>query len=252
MPDATTVWLFRKALVKARVIDRLFAGFGAALTERGYLAMGGQILDATIVPAPRQRNTDAEKATIKQGRVPEGWKPAKVRQKDRDARWTVKYSKVKVKEGPDPKSRRVDLPIPMFGYKNQIGIDRAHGLIRTWQTSAANAHDDARLPDLVSKASTASAVWADTAYRSNKNEAFLKRGMFTSQIHQKKPPNKPPNKPMPDHIARANARRSAVRSAVEHVFARHKLSMGSSSAPSAWPAPASRSAWPTSPITSSG
>jgi IS5 family transposase len=29
----------------------------------------------------------------------------------------------------------------MFGYKNHIGIDRAHGLIRTWGTSAANAHD---------------------------------------------------------------------------------------------------------------
>jgi len=32
-------------------------------------------------------------------------------------------------------------PSPMFGYKNHIGIDRAHGLIRTWDTSATNAHE---------------------------------------------------------------------------------------------------------------
>ncbi|MFX9642503.1 IS5/IS1182 family transposase, partial [Acinetobacter baumannii] len=74
-------------------IDKLFARFDGALKDRGYLAMGGQIVDATVVPAPKQRNTEAEKAAIKEGRVPEDWKPAKARQKDRDARWSIKYSK---------------------------------------------------------------------------------------------------------------------------------------------------------------
>jgi len=50
VPDATTVWLFRERLVKAKVIDRLFARFDAALTDRSCLAMGGQIIDATVVP----------------------------------------------------------------------------------------------------------------------------------------------------------------------------------------------------------
>lgn len=225
VPDATTVWLFRERLVKARAIDKLFARFDAALRDQGYLAMGGQILDATIVPAPKQRNSEEEKAAIREGRVPARWqeKPARARQKDRDARWTVKYSKAKVKDGADAGAPRpVDLAIPMFGYKNHIGIDRTHGLIRTWDASAANAHDGARLPALVSKDNTASGVWADTAYRSKKNEAFLARGMFTSHIHKKKPPMRP----MPEHIARANARRSAVRSAVEHVFAGQKHRMG--------------------------
>lgn len=102
VPDATTIWLFRERLVKAKAIDRLFARFDAALTDRGYLAMGGQIIDATVVPAPKQCNTEAEKTAIKEGRVPEDWKPAKARQKDRDARWSIKYSKAKVKEGTDP------------------------------------------------------------------------------------------------------------------------------------------------------
>jgi transposase, IS5 family len=225
VPDATTVWLFRERLVKAKAIDQLFARFDAALTDRGYLAMGGQIIDATVVPAPKQRNTQAEKAAIKEGRVPEAWKakPAKLRQKDRDARWSVKYTKAKIKEGADPRAfKPVDLAIPMFGYKNHICIDRAHGLIRTWDASAANAHDGARLPDVVSKNNTGSGVWADTAYRSKKNEAFLAKGMFTSNIHQRKPPRRP----MPERIARANAKRSAVRSAVEHVFAGQKHRMG--------------------------
>jgi IS5 family transposase len=224
VPDATTVWLFRERLVKARAIDKLFARFDAALKTKGYLAMGGQILDASIVPAPRQRNTQEEKAAIKEGRIPEAWqaRPAKVRQKDRDARWTVKYTKAKVKEGADPKAARlVDIAIPMFGYKSHIGIDRTHGLIRTWDASAANAHDGARLPALVSKDNTAAGVWADTAYRSKKNEAFLEKGMFTSHIHHKKPRGRP----MPERTARANTKRSKVRSAVEHVFAGQKHRM---------------------------
>ena len=97
----------------------------------GFLAMSGQIIDASIVAAPKQRNTDGEKRDIKEGRIPEDWadKPAKLRQKDRDARWTVKYSKAKPAEDGSP---RVDLAVPAFGYKNHIGIDRRHGLIRTW------------------------------------------------------------------------------------------------------------------------
>jgi len=208
-----------------RPIDKLFARFDAALTDPGYLAMGGQIIDATVVPAPKQRNTEEEKAAIKDGRIPEAWKakPARLRQKDRDARWSVKYTKAKVKEGADPKAfKPVDLAIPMFGYKNHVGIDRAHGLIRTWDASAANAHDGARLPDLISTNNTGSGVWADTAYRSKKNEAFLERGMFKSHIHQRKPNRRS----MPERIARANAKRSAIRSAVEHVFAGQKHRMG--------------------------
>jgi len=70
VPDATTVWLFRKRLVQARAIDKLFARFDAALKDRGYLAMGGQIIDATVVPAPKQRNIEVEKAAIKEGAYP--------------------------------------------------------------------------------------------------------------------------------------------------------------------------------------
>ena len=72
VPDANTIWTFREALKRAGAAEALFARFDAALREAGYLAMGGQIVDASIVAAPKQRNTEAEKAAIKAGRVPEG------------------------------------------------------------------------------------------------------------------------------------------------------------------------------------
>src|SRR5206468_5421699 len=92
VPDARTIWLFREKLTKAEAIKTPLARFDAALRVAGYIAMSGQIVDASLIAAPRQRNTQAEKRAIKEGRIPEDWKdkPAKLRQKDRDARWTVK------------------------------------------------------------------------------------------------------------------------------------------------------------------
>ena len=71
-----TIWLFREQLVRAGALERLFACFDAALSERGYLAKGGQIVDATIVEARRPRLTQAEKDVVKGGGIPEDWKLA--------------------------------------------------------------------------------------------------------------------------------------------------------------------------------
>jgi IS5 family transposase len=222
VPDANTIWTFREALTRARIdggpaIEVLFKAYEAALSKAGFLAMGGQIIDASIVAAPKQRNSDGEKRDIKDGRIPEAWKdnPAKLAQKDRDARWTVKWSKAKPADNGSP---RVDLAVPAFGYKNHIGIDRRHGLIRTWVATDAARHDGAQLPNLISKRNTGSAVFADTAYRSKANERHLASNGLVSRIHRKKPKGKP----MPANVARANGAKSKVRSAVEHVFARQK------------------------------
>ena len=221
VPDANTIWTYREALKRANAMDALFRRFDDALRASGYLAMGGQIVDATIVAAPKQRNTDAEKAAIREGDIPQGWKdkPAKLAQKDMDARWTLKTTKAKPHQDG---GKQIDLAIPAFGYKNHIAIDRRYGLIRNWAITSAAAHDGARLEALLDRHNLASAVWADTAYRSQKNEAMLARRGFVSHIHRKKPKGKP----MPEHIARGNATRSEIRSAVEHVFAHEKAIMG--------------------------
>jgi transposase, IS5 family len=236
--------------LKARTIGNLFARFDKHLTKSGYLAplggaslacramVGGQIVDATIVSAPKQHNSDEEKRAIKNGEVPQEWqdKPAKLSQKDRDARWTVKYSKAKkpVDTPASTAAKQHDIAIPPFGYteracaigsskrkRNHAAIDQRHGFIRGWVVTAAAAHDGAQLRNVVQKDNTASTVWAETAYRSKTNEKWMQAKGHTSDVHQKKPKNKP----MPQAMSKANGRRSKVRAAVEHVFARQKDKM---------------------------
>lgn len=71
VPDAKTVWLYREALAQAGMVEVLFKQFDGHLTRQGYIARGGQILDASIVPVPKNRNTRDENKTIKSGEVPE-------------------------------------------------------------------------------------------------------------------------------------------------------------------------------------
>jgi IS5 family transposase len=223
VPDANTLWDFREALIAAGALDALFARLDRAITEAGYLPMAGQIVDATLIAAPRQRNTDAEKARIKVGETAaEIWpeKPARARQKDVDARWTVKFSKAKPATDGKP---RIDIAIPAFGYKSHISIDRRHGVIRRAKVTDAAAHDGARLREgLIDPNNTASDVWADSAYRSAENERFLAGIGKVSRIHRRKPKGRP----MPKRTARANAAKSAVRAFVEHPFAHQKGPMG--------------------------
>ena len=77
VPDARTIWLFRQKLTTAGAIKRLFEQFDAMLRQAGYIAMSGQIVDGTLVAAPRQRNTDDEKrmldGQIHQGQTARGW-----------------------------------------------------------------------------------------------------------------------------------------------------------------------------------
>src|SRR5919106_422820 len=89
VPDAKTIWLIREQLTKAGAMERLFARFDAVLRDSGYLAMGGQIVDATVIQARRPRLTGGEKATIKGGGIPETWSPAKRAQMDTEG-WTLK------------------------------------------------------------------------------------------------------------------------------------------------------------------
>ena len=223
VPDANTLWDFREALIKAGAFDDLFKELNQAVDEAGYIPRSGQIVDASLVPAPRQRNTEGEKAAIKDGlSAGEIWpdSPAKASQKDTDARWMVKYRKGK--PGPDGK-KRLDIAIPVFGYKTHVCIDRKHGIIRSQIVTSASANDGARLREgLVQRNNTSGDVWGDTAYRSAENEKWLKGKGLRSRIHRKKPNGRP----MSARTAKSNGRKSAVRSKVEHVFAHQKTRMG--------------------------
>jgi IS5 family transposase len=206
VPDAKTVWLYREQLAQAGVIERLFDDFDGHLRRQGYLAMGGQIIDASIVPVPKQRNSRDENARIKDGETPEGWaqQPAKRAQKDTDARWTKKHGK------------------SHYGYKNHVNVDRRHKLVRRYQATPASVHDSQVGDDILDPDNTASGVWADSAYRSAEMEAKLAGKGLKSRIHRKGRRGKP----LSEREKRGNRNRSKVRARVEHVFGAQSNDMG--------------------------
>jgi IS5 family transposase len=115
------------------------------------------MVDATIVPVPKQRNSRDENDAVKAGKTPDAWKknPAKNRQKDKDARWTKKHGK------------------SFYGYKNHVNADAKHKLIRQYEVTDASVHDSRKLDGLLSQANTSADVYADSAYRSAETEAKL-------------------------------------------------------------------------------
>ena len=206
IPDGTTLWLFREKLAKAGLIERLFDRFNQHLEAKGYIARGGQIVDATIVPVPRQRNTRDENEAIKDGQTPEDWakKPAKNRQKDKDARWTKKHGH------------------SFFGYKNHVNADAKHKLIRRYEVSDAAVHDSQKLDRLLSTANTSADVFADSAYRSAETETKLKAGGFKSRIHVRATRSHA----LSNAKQEANRKKSQVRARIEHVFGAQQTSPG--------------------------
>ena len=206
IPDGTTLWLFRDKLAEAGLIEKLFDRFDQHLGAQGYIARGGQIVDATIVAVPRQRNTREENETIKRGKTPEDWetKPAKNRQKDKDARWTKKHGK------------------SFYGYKNHVNADARHKLIRRYDVSDAAVHDSQKLDALLTKGNTSDAVFGDSAYRSAETETTLKAQGFKSRIHVRAARGHPLSKAK----AEANRKKSRLRARVEHVFGAQETSPG--------------------------
>ncbi len=205
IPDANTFWDFREALIQAGVIKQLFQDFECYLVAQGVLAQKGQIIDASFVEAPRQRNSREENAQIKQGEVPDSFNqnPAKKRQKDLDARWTKKNNETH------------------YGYKNHVSVDNQHKIIRDYAVTSAEVHDAHVCTDLLA-ANTANEVWADSAYRSEQQEAKLSERGYCSHIHEKAYRNRP----LTDAQEASNKEKSKVRARVEHVFGAMTNEMG--------------------------
>ncbi len=217
-PDENTIRLFRNKLTETGTLKRVMKAFDWQLKKKGYIPMSGQIVDASLVPAPKQRNTEDEKVAVKEGKsAKEIWpdEPNKAAQKDTDARWTLKIGG-KVRYRPDGSPLPM-IAVPTFGYKTHISIDRKYGFIRGAAVTSATQGDGKMLRTVLQPD-----VLADTAYRSKANEAWLNRNMFTSRIHRRKPNGKP----MSEATSRANGKKSTVRARVEHVFAYQKNRFG--------------------------
>ena len=197
VPDAKTIWLFRDTLAKAGVMEELFNSFSFQLEQQGIISHKGTIVDATFVEAPRQRNTRGENQQIKEGKMPEDWeKPEnvnKVRQKDTDARWTIKN-----------KERH-------FGYKDHVKVDAESKLITGYSVTDASVHDSQVFIGLIDE--NDKVLYADSAYSGNPIAEQLPPGI-ENQIHEKGYRNKP----LSEEQKAENKRKSRTRSRIEHVF----------------------------------
>ena len=207
IPDEKTIWLFRETLTNKEVIEKLFDKFNNFLDEMGYKAKKGQLIDASFVEVPKQRNSREENEQIKNGEKPPEWEatPFKNRQKDKDARWTKKDGKA------------------YYGYKNHINADSKFKLIRKYKHTSANVHDSQVFEDLLDGSNGSKAIWADSAYSSEDTEKKLKRRKYRSNICRKGSRNNP----LSGFQQSLNHKKSKIRCRVEHVFGYMENSMKS-------------------------
>lgn len=210
VPDARTVWAFRESLKERKLAEVLFDRLNQALAEMGIELKSGQIIDATFVPVPIQRNGRDNNALIKAGAVPIQWgqdteQPNKLAHKDTDARWTKKGGQ------------------NHYGYKNHINIDKDTKLIASHACTDASVHDSQVFEAVLRNQDAGGGqVWADSAYRSEEQEQSLKDSEHTSQINERAYRGKP----LSESQKISNKAKSRVRARVEHVFGHMENSMG--------------------------
>ena len=209
VPDAKTIWLFRDTLSKNGADKELFALFTEQMEDQGVITRKGSIVDASFVDAPRQRNTQEENQTIKEGRIPEEWKDAenanKKEQKDTDARWAKKNKEVH------------------YGYKDHVKVDVDSKMIVNFEVTDAAVHDSQAIVELCDKKDEV--INADSAYVGEDLERELKEKCAEDvkrQINEKGYRNRP----LTEEQKASNREKSRVRARVEHVFGHITNAMG--------------------------
>lgn len=209
VPDSRTFWNFREQLILKDVIVSLFKTFNESLDAAGIFAKEGQIIDASFVEVPRQRNNRDENKHIKEtGKAPAEWdkKPRKKSQKDTDARWTKKND------------------VAYFGYKNHVKVDAKTKLITTYEVTDASVHDSQVIGTLISKEDEGQTVHADSAYTGENQEKIYAEKKVIPKINEKGYKNKP----LTDEQKASNKLKSKVRARVEHIFGFIENSMNGS------------------------
>jgi IS5 family transposase len=188
MTEGTRLWLYLEALAMGGVVEQLFDAFDGYLREQGYLAMGGQLIDASIVAAPKLRSSREENEAIKAAHPPPEWKHGR----------------------------------SSYGYRNHVSIDCRHKLVRRYMVIDVARHDSQELDGLLDSDNTSAEVWGDSAYRSAEIEQRLAERSFKSRIHRRAARNRP----LPPCKSQGNTTRSRVQACVEHVFGHQVTAMG--------------------------
>lgn len=198
-PDAKTIWLFKEQLKEKKIIEKLFYKFNKMISKNGFTLNSGNIIDATIVQVPKQRNSKDENDKIKEGTIPEEWEnnPNKLSQKDTDARWIKKNG------------------INSYGYKNHILADKKTKFIKDFTISSANIYDGVGGIPLLGKIKKGELIFGDSAYSNSKE---FSNCILSKKLIPKLCTKGYRNKPLSKKLQNENYKISKIRCRVEHIF----------------------------------
>lgn len=197
IPDAKTIWAFRENLVKAGVIKDLFDIFYNELEKKKLVTHKGTIVDATLVEVPKQRNDRETNKEIKAGEMPKKWQETPnvnmIRQKDVDARWTIKGGQ------------------RYYGYKNHIKADKDSKLIIDYGVTSANVHDSQKFIEFLNKEDKK--IYADSAYSGIEIASRIPKHIKNKIIEKGYR-----NNPLTKTQEKKNRTKSKTRCRIEHIF----------------------------------
>jgi len=186
IPDFSSLWRFKEALVEHRLGDELFNTINAALERKGLFVKKGTAIDATILQSTTRPLSAKKREELEQ---------TAHAQIDTDATSTEKAGK------------------KYFGYKGHVGVDLESKLIRKRTYTSAAPHDSTEFENLLS--GDEKGIWADSAYiNKNKKRAARFLGIYFGVLDRAVR-----NHPLSNKQKKNNKKKSAVRAVVEHPFA---------------------------------
>lgn len=210
LPDARTLWHFKNQLAQAGSGTALFAEVQRQLNGAGLQARGGQMIDATLVPAPKMHFTKDEKQTMAEGKTPAHWSPKQAAHKDTDAHWTAKRGQWH------------------YGYKAHANVDQEHKLIRILEVTPANHSDMTHFAPMLdttpARQVLGKTIHADRGYDSAANRQILKEHQLRDGVAR----NDDRKKCDQTGIHARNKKLSRIRARVEHVFGAWEKVIGKS------------------------
>jgi IS5 family transposase len=192
VPDHSTLWRFRQKLADG-VWDTLLQEINDQLSSQQLYIKAGEIsiVDASVIQAKQNRPNKGVDGNNTQ---------------DKEAGYNVKASS-------DGKQKTT------YGFKAHIAVEE-EGFIKATAFTAGHVHDSQCLVPLLS--GTESAVYADSAYKSEKHDALLaahgSKNCILERAYR--------NKPLTDEQKQRNRQHSGIRSIVERVFGVLKLHYG--------------------------
>jgi transposase, IS5 family len=196
VPDQNPIREFREKLTQAERFSELFAAFNARLADQGFITRKGQIIDASFVAVPRQRNRRQENAAIQRGEVPAGWEreAKRLAHKDLDARWTKKNEQ------------------HYYGCKDPVVADQESKLIVRAEVTPASTHDSQALGSLTRPGDPE--TWADSAYTGANCQAIFEGKGIAAHLCEKGTRGHE----LTQGQKRSNRAKSRQRVRVEHLF----------------------------------